>query len=67
MVVEVFMQKMKSSLQMPVMCNFIIQQNSIRQKSLLPEPATEPRSEGRSYVPQSMENCSQIYNYYIKI
>jgi len=64
---EVFMQKMKSSLQTLVMCNFIIQQNSIRQKSLLPEAATEPRSEGHSYVTQKVENCNQTYNCYVKL
>jgi hypothetical protein len=41
------LQKMKSSLQMLVMYNFIIPQNSIRQKSLLPEAATEPRCENQ--------------------
>ena len=50
MVVEVFLQKIKSTLQMSVVRNFIIQQNSVREKSFLPEAASEPRTEGHNYV-----------------
>lgn len=34
---------------------------------LLPEGATEPRSEGHSYVTQKVENCNQTYNCYVKL
>jgi len=49
---------MKSSLQMLVMHNFIIQQNSIRQKSLLPEAATEPRCEDQ--VTHNLKKCGNV-------
>jgi len=59
-------EKLKCSLQILVMSNFIIKQNN-RRKPSLPQFAFEPRTDGLSYVKHSLWSCRQSYNYYIPI